>query len=414
MNIRSVTLFVEPEQDPAVMQAFLTSARSAFPVPVQSVRLATPPFPDWWPAGQNAEQGRNLAAEFVRRWSSVDIDYISLGPVQLAHDSGWLAMIPKLLGASAQLFAAVEIANVAGEIDPQRAQQAAALIRQVSRMQENGFGNLFLTITANCKAGSPFFPVAFHQGGRPHFALAVEGANLALQAIQKSKSLTAARKNLIAAIEAGAQSLSAPALALADRFDISFSGIDFSLAPFPTPQQSLAAAMEALGIPFVGASGALFAAGLITEAIERADFPRCGFSGLMLPVLEDAVLAERAAAGNLKLQDLVSYAAVCGVGLDTIPLPGAVTTAQLTAVLLDIAMLAVRLNKPLTARLMPLPGLKKGDPVQFDFPFFADSGVMEIYGEGISGILTGAAPLQIQTISSQSKGAACTGFPCKN
>jgi uncharacterized protein len=165
---------------------------------------------------------------------------------------------------------------------------------------------------------------------------------------------------------------------LAQQYGLTYSGIDFSLAPFPSDDKSLAGALEGLGLPHLGAPGSLFAAAFVTEAIGRANFPRCGFSGLMLPVLEDSVLARRAAEGVVTINDLLRYAAVCGVGLDTIPLPGDVSEASLTGILLDVAALAARLNKPLTARLMPLPGLQAGDPVSFDFPYFADSRVMAV------------------------------------
>jgi uncharacterized protein (UPF0210 family) len=178
---------------------------------------------------------------------------------------------------------------------------------------------------------------------------------------------------------------------------IAFSGIDFSLAPYPTADKSLGGAMEALGIPHVGAPGSLFAAAFITEAIGRANFRRCGFSGLMLPVLEDTVLAQRAAERRLTINDLLGYAAVCGVGLDTIPLPGDISQATLTGILLDTAALAVRLDKPLTARLMPLPGLAAADLAHFDFAYFADSRVMDAPGKGVSDLLQGVIRLDMRT-----------------
>ncbi len=127
----------------------------------------------------------------------------------------------------------------------------------------------------------------------------------------------------------------------------------------------------------------------LAESIDRARFSRTGFSGLMLPVLEDAVLAERAAEGSLTITDLLLYSAVCGTGLDTIPLPGDVTEEQLAAVLLDLAALAQRLEKPLTARLMPVPGKLAGDPTGFDFAFFANSRVMAIHAQPLVGLFSG-------------------------
>ncbi len=391
MDIRSVTLFCEPDFPAAQLADFFTAVRTAFTYPLQSTRLALPPFPDWWPADGDARQ-------LAQKWQAAGASYISLGPVLLRHEARWIDQIPALLAATDVLFASVEIADTQGQIDTARCQQAARLIKTVSQILPNGFGNLYLTALANCPPGSPFFPVAYHQGGPAHFAIAVESADIALQAIQSASTLGEARQNLIEAIETAAFRLSLTAQELANTYQIPFSGIDFSLAPFPTDDKSLGGALEALGLPYLGGAGSLFAAGFVTEAIARANFPGCGFSGLMLPVLEDAVLARRAAEGVLTVSDLLSYSAVCGVGLDTIPLPGEVSEGALTAVLLDVAMLASRLNKPLTARLMPLPGLAAGDPVTFDFPYFADSRVMGLVGTGVDGLLAQEARLGIRAV----------------
>jgi uncharacterized protein (UPF0210 family) len=101
----------------------------------------------------------------------------------------------------------------------------------------------------------------------------------------------------------------------------------------------------------------------------------------MQPVLEDSVLAKRAAEGTLTIKDALLYSAVCGTGLDTVPLPGDTTAEQLMPLLLDLSALALRLDKPLTARLMPIPGKKAGDETNFDFGFFANSRVMSLDSE---------------------------------
>ena len=385
MEIRSVTLFCDPDFDSEITSRFYAAARTAFTYPVQTVRLATPPFPDWWAANVPVAS----AADFAARWQAAGADYISLGPVRLGHAADWLDHIPDLRAVTDVLFATIEIADGNGRIDLNRIHHTAQIIQQVSVIQPNGFGNLYLSALANCPPGSPFFPVAYHAGGPPRFAIAVEAADLALNAIQSAQTLEEARTNLVTAIEEAAEELVDTAVTLANIFHIPFHGLDFSLAPYPTDAQSLAGAMEALGVPHVGAPGSLFAAAFITEAIGRANFPRCGFSGLMLPVLEDSVLALRAGEGKITVNDLLGYAAICGVGLDTIPLPGDIAAASLSGILLDVAALASRLDKPLTARLMPLPGLQAGDPVQFDFPYFADSGVMAVPGGGVSGTLQG-------------------------
>lgn len=394
MDIRSITLFTEPDTPAHHLADFIAAARTAFPYPVQTVRLATTPFPDWLP-----HEFHTSLMLLTEVWQTVGIDYLSVGPVQLHHADQWLKMIPALLSATDMVFASVEIGDKNGRIAPDRCRALARIIKQVSQIQANGFGNLYLTALANCPPGSPFFPVAYHEGGATHFALAVEAADLAVTAVQNATSLDQARHNLIQAIETAAQAIGQVATPLAQQYGLTYSGLDFSLAPFPTDDKSLAGALEGLGIPHLGAPGSLFSAAFITEAIGRANFPRCGFSGLMLPVLEDSVLARRAAQGVITINDLLSYAAVCGVGLDTIPLPGDVSESSLTAILLDVAALAARLDKPLTARLMPLPGLQAGDPVSFDFPYFADSRVMPVRGTGLTEPLASAGRLTMRRVS---------------
>jgi len=85
--------------------------------------------------------------------------------------------------------------------------------------------------------------------------------------------------------------------------------------------------------------------------------------------------------------DLLLYSTVCGAGLDTVPLPGDTDSGALAAILLDVAALALRVNKPLTARLMPLPGKQPGDEVNFNFAYFAPSRVLAARAGGLTGLL---------------------------
>jgi uncharacterized protein (UPF0210 family) len=390
MEIRSVTLFCEPGRDPAAFAPFLAAARGAFPWRVQSTRLGVTPFPDWLPRDRATEG----AAAFVAAWRAAGADYVSLGPVGLHHNPAWLELIPDLLSAAEGVFASVEIATTDGRIDIARAHATARLIRRVSTLHADGFGNLFLGALAGCGPGHPFLPASYHGGGAASFAIAVEAAGVALTAVSGAATLDEARARLVAAIEGAAAALVPAAERLAAEFGLRFGGIDFSPAPYPTPDKSLGAALEALGVQ-VGGPGALFAAAFLTDALDRASFPRAGFCGLMLPVLEDATLARRAAGGGLALSDLLLYSAVCGVGLDTVPLPGDVAETTLAAILLDTAALSARLRKPLVARLMPLPGLRAGDATAFSFEYFAPGGVMDMAPGGAGGLLAGPASVEL-------------------
>jgi uncharacterized protein (UPF0210 family) len=395
MQIRSITLFAEPAHDRSRASAFYDEARKAFHVPVQTTRLATPPFPDWWdPELDTASQ----AAAFQESWTAAGAEYIGLGPVQLSHEERWLECIPDLIGATEVLFATAEVSSAPGQIDTGRCHLAAELIRANSTLLQNGFANLRFAALANCSPGIPFFPAAYHGGGPAHFAVAVESADLAVSAVSGAASLEEARNNLVRAIEEETRAISAVAERLAAAHQLTYSGIDFSLVPFPTDDRSLGTALEALGLAWLGAPGSLFAAAFMAEAIGRARFPRCGFSGVFLPILEDSVVALRAGESRLTVTDALNYSAVCGLGLDTLPLPGNVSAEELAGIILDVAALSLRLNKPLTARLMPIPGKSAGEAFDMNFAYFAPGRVMESGGAGVSGLLRRPSRLELRSI----------------
>ena len=100
----------------------------------------------------------------------------------------------------------------------------------------------------------------------------------------------------------------------------------------------------------------------------------------MLPVCEDARLAELTESSShpLRLADLLSISSVCGVGIDTVPLPGDVKEEDLAALMLDVAGLADRWQKPLSCRVFPLPGKKFGEKTTFDFPHMINAALLPI------------------------------------
>ncbi len=403
MNIRSITAFVEvsyPVDRAAVRAAAgavdrVRSALEAIGMKVQSTRLATAPFPALLATG-GPERALDWAASLQAEASSCGISYVSLGPVRLGDESTYLEVIPSLLGALPIVFTSVEIASTGDGIDLARIWRMASLVRAVALLDPDGFSNLRLAALANVGPWSPFFPAAYHGGGQPRIALATESADLAIGAVQGARTLAEARAHLVESIEQVCRQLDPAVEQALVSTGYRFQGFDFSLAPFPEQFRSIGQALEELGLPAAGGHGTLLAAAFLTDAVDRARFRRTGFCGLMLPVLEDAVLARRAAEGMLGVTDLLAYSAVCGTGLDTIPLPGDISDRALAGILMDTAALAMRLDKPLTARLMPLPGLHAGDPTRFDFEFFAGSRVMPPRGAGPDGLLAGSERLHLQ------------------
>ena len=107
------------------------------------------------------------------------------------------------------------------------------------------------------------------------------------------------------------------------------------------------------------------AASIITRAVQSTPVKQVGYSGLMVPVLEDAVLAKRWEERTYSMDSLLAYSAVCAGGLDTIPLRGDISEEALARIMGDVASLAWKWRKPLAARLLPAPGKTSGDHTEF-------------------------------------------------
>jgi len=384
MKIRSVTYFCNPQYplDETVLRKageFLANAKSAYEgagYEVQTARLATIPFPKLLNGKVN--QLPPLAEKLSGMLKQIGLAYAALGPALIEFPESY-AVIPEAIAAGENIFFGGVMADRKNGISLKAIQACAEIIQRASAIQPNGFANLNFAALANVKANAPFFPAAYHDADEPAFAIAVESADLAIEAFSSNETLDVQRSKLISEITKQGQAIAQVAQSLSANYQsLAFKGVDFSLAPFPDDAHSLGGAVEAMGVTKIGLHGSLAAAAILTEAVECADFPHTGFSGFMQPILEDSILAKRAAEGVLTVKDALLYSAVCGAGLDTVPLAGDVTAGQLTPLLLDLSALALRLDKPLTARLMPIPGKQAGDVTEFDFGFFANSRVMAL------------------------------------
>ena len=187
-----------------------------------------------------------------------------------------------------------------------------------------------------------------------------------------AKDLATARQRLTDLLAASAFDIEHHAGRIDSETGWTYIGLDLSPAPSPGKQASIGAAIENLTMQPVGMSGTLTAAATITAALKDVKVKQTGYSGLMLPVLEDSVLAARWSEGRLSIDALLSYSAVCGTGLDTIPLPGDTSAEQLSLIIGDMASLAVKWHKPLSARLLPVTGKGWGETTEFDDPFLVN------------------------------------------
>jgi uncharacterized protein (UPF0210 family) len=392
MKIRSVTCFVRPDEAladasldraAALQQAARATAASAGYV-LQTARLAAQPLAQILRTIPAREFGR--AFEAVYRKLGFDYGALLLSTPDLYPDAA------ALVTESPTLFVSLAIATHDRGIDFDAILAAAGAVRTLTQSQADGLANFRFAASANVPAGVPFFPTAYAGQDTPAFAFATEAADLAVEAFEGARTLDEAQARLARAVETNAARLDAWGHTLEKTAGVRYAGIDFSLAPYPDEHNSLATALERLTGARFGTRGTLFAASFVTDTLRRATFTRAGFSTLMLPMLEDWTMARRSHEQLYSLDSLLLYSTVCGTGLDTIPLAGDTTEAEISALLLDLAALAIKLNKPLTARLVPVPGVPAGASTPFDFEYFANARAFGIQADATFKLFTMHTP----------------------
>jgi uncharacterized protein (UPF0210 family) len=337
---------------------------------VQTVRIATQPWERYCP---KPAQLADLAVRLEEILSRSGIDFFSLGTTWRADYAKYLYDV---IYRTKTAFCTVSVGR-GSRIDLNCAQASTGLVKKLARINGDGFANLRFAACFNTPPGTPFFPAAYHKGAAS-FTLGMENSDLVYEAFTEAGDFTRAAGHLQRLLDREFRKVERTAQKAAEKAEISYGGLDVSVAPSVKRHQSVAFACEKLGLGRFGESGTLAVARLITRALKKVPVKQCGYSGLMLPVLEDFGLARRNSEGYFDASHLLAYSAVCGTGLDTIPLPGDVSRRRLYGLLLDIGTLSGTLHKPLSARLMPVPGKKAGEWTTYNFPYFANTRILAL------------------------------------
>ena len=282
-------------------------------------------------------------------------------------------VLAKTLANTKILEASVVIAGDDG-IHWNSIRATVGVIRYLEANTPHSQGNFNFAASALVPSGTPFYPASYFTGQGKEFAIGLESANVVAVGIRLSQINRRSRK--------GPREIARISCATNRKNRASFGeGNQLGLRrnrPVAGPstlerifhrrrhRRLLARAyrLPAAHSPPPQSS---------RDALREIPVKHAGYSGLMLPVLEDSVLAQRWSEGQLTMDSLLAYSAVCGTGLDTIPLPGDVTDEQLTRILSDVASLSVKWHKPLSARLLPVAGKHAGDMTEFDDTFLVNA-----------------------------------------
>lgn len=385
--IRTITLGIaEPHPlSPAIIKhasSILHDAQqhlSAEGYEVQTLRLSTRPVFD-----DLADWSDKAIIDYAQTLQGMldenDLSFCSLGPAQVARPQfplARLALIPELLASTRSLNVTAQMATLEQGIREDAALPVAQVMQRLAHETDEGFGNFRFAMLACVSPGSPFYPAAYHAGAA-NLAVGIQGASLVGEALRalSAESGSMPQPALItervrAALVAYATPVIEMVRGIAQRHGVQFGGFDPS--PAPMGADSIVTAIEQAGYGPFGSVGTLTLAAALTSALKTTGLPTCGYAGLMLPVLEDAALGQRWSEGLVDVQTLLLYSAVCGTGLDTIPLSGDISAQAIARILLDVATLAHRLRKPLSARLFPVPHKHIGETTAFTSPYLTNT-----------------------------------------
>jgi uncharacterized protein (UPF0210 family) len=384
-KVRAITAFINIDSSnyASVVEdtvKFLSTAREAYRgagFAVETIRVVTQPFPKY-----TSGMKRQEALALVRKYSELGARLgfspnIGTAMVDDGDSAAPVDLLADILSSGIKVNASLIVAGEDG-IHWRAIRQAAKMVKSVSVRSPHGGGNLNFAVTAMVKPYGPFYPGAYHLGTGHTFAVGLEGANVVADIFAQYQEPLAAEKQLSAALTRHLRAAEAVAIKVAGSSGWTYAGIDPT--PAPLGDVSIGRAIESFtGAPF-GAGGTMTAAAIVTRAVKSVPVRQVGYSGLMVPVLEDNVLARRWEEGTFNIDSLLAYSAVCAGGLDTVPLPGDITEEQIARILGDVASLAYKWRKPLAARLLPAPGKKAGERTEFEDSRMANTVVQRLPG----------------------------------
>ena len=384
-RLRTISFFLTLHKDKTQWEAALHSVKRDVDLllpavqkagyTLQSIRVITNPFGEYLDLTnlQTAKADLQYLTELLNKFNESGIRIrFAIGA---ARNTEEIALLPELIAAYGDLCnACVNVPlDENGVLDNELIEQSVYAVQRIANITPRGEGNFNFTVNFNCKPFIPYFPAGYHLSHLPNsFVIGLETPDLLVEVL---KSVPKSPHNQFYAdcYRAMLQALQyhvdqvlemLSAVKLSGKFE--FAGIDSSAAPSKNCS-SMTKVYELMGLPYFGAAGSVEVSALLTKVFKSIRrVPLVGFSGLMLAVTEDLGLAEGTQKHYFDIRALLTYSAVCGIGLDTVPVAGNAKAESIAAIMRDTGTMAFRLNKPLTVRLFPIPNKVAGEISEFE------------------------------------------------
>ncbi len=350
-----------------------------FGIPIVNKRISVTPIA-LVAAACNAENYVPLAVALDKAAKKCGVNFI--GGFSALVNKGFtesdlklINSIPEALAVTERVCSSVCVASTKSGIN----MDAVALMGDIIKMtaertaDTGGFGCAKLVVFANAVEDNPFMAGAFHGVGEPECVInvGVSGPGVVYHALQSCKGepfdvVAETIKKTAFKITRMGQLVAKEA---SERLGVPFGIVDLSLAPTPEKGDSVARILEEMGLESCGTHGTTAALALLNDAVKKGGVMASnhvgGLSGAFIPVSEDEGMIAAAQCGSLKLDKLEAMTCVCSVGLDMIAVPGDTSASTLGAIIADEAAIGVVNCKTTAVRIIPAPGKKVGEIVEF-------------------------------------------------
>ena len=311
-------------------------------------------------------------------------------------DERLIESIPEVLAETSLLCSSVNVASTRAGINMNVVRQMGQIVKKTAELtaENDGIGCAKLVVFANAVEDNPFMAGAFCGIGEPENVInvGVSGpgvVKVALEEIREAPFDTVAEtiKRTAFKITRVGQLVAREA---SQRLGIPFGIVDLSLAPTPARGDSVAYILQEMGLEKAGAPGTTAALALLNDAVKKGGVMASnhvgGLSGAFIPVSEDIGMIEAVEAGALSLEKLEAMTCVCSVGLDMIAVPGETSADTISGIIADEAAIGMINNKTTAVRIIPAPGKKPGDSVEFG-GLLGHAPVMDVNAFGNSGFI---------------------------
>lgn len=283
--------------------------------------------------------------------------------------------IPEALAVTDRVCSSVNLASTKCGINMDCVREMGEIIKRTADLtrDRDGLGCAKLVVFANAPQDNPFMAGAFHGIGEPEKVInvGVSGPGVVKRALEEVRgqdfsAIAETIKKTAFKITRVGQLVAQEA---ARRMNVPFGIIDLSLAPTPVVGDSVAHILEEMGLESCGAPGTTAALALLNDAVKKGGLMASshvgGLSGAFIPVSEDAGMIAAVECGSLTLEKLEAMTCVCSVGLDMIAVPGDTSAATISGIIADESAIGMINNKTTAVRVIPVPGKKVGDWVEF-------------------------------------------------